>query len=183
MTLKRKFFFWCAQFKSSFSLCKSLTKTKMYNLSLNNFFVWECIPLMDTYKWITNISTPYAYQIGTIRKNRRSKKDESLSKYLKMVILHVQMRIFLYSTAHICNKNSFLWYGYIFCYQLVEKCDIIVSDVPLAIFRRHFWSWWRMFVTRFFIWWNKIYVIYKSQVFIFYWKYWYLDQKILLIPR
>ena len=147
-------------------------ENKDVQLVSNNFFVWECIPLMDTYKWITNISTPYAYQIGTIRKNRRSKKDESLSKYLKMVILHVQMYTFLYSTAHIWNKNSFLWYGYIFCYQLVEKCDIIVSDVPLAIFRRHFWSWWRMFVTRFLIWWNKIYVKYKSQVFLSYLDNW-----------
>ena len=60
-----------------FLLCKSFTKTKMYNLSLNNFLC-ECISLMDTYKWITNISTPYAYQIGTKRKNGRSKKYTNL---------------------------------------------------------------------------------------------------------
>ena len=41
-------------------------------------------------------------------KIEEAKKHESLSKYLQMVILHVQMCIFLYSTAHICNKNSFL---------------------------------------------------------------------------
>ena len=42
--------------------------------------------------------------------------------------------LFLYFTSHICNKIVFFDMGYIFCYQVVEKCDIIVSDVPLAIF-------------------------------------------------
>ena len=39
---------------------------------------------MDTYKWITNISTPYAYQIGTIRKIEEAKKTnlcQNISKW------------------------------------------------------------------------------------------------------
>ena len=120
MTLKRKFFFWCAQFKSSFLLCKSLTKTKMYNLSLNNFFVWECIPLMDTYKWITNISTPYAYQIGTKRKNGRSKKYTNLCQNISKWSYYMYKCVsFLYFTSHICNKIVFFDMGYIF---LLSSC-------------------------------------------------------------
>ena len=106
MTLKRKFFFLVCSIQVFFFYFANHSRKQRCTTCLLTTFLYECIPLMDTYKWITNISTPYAYQIGTKRKNGRSKKDESLSKYLKMVIEHVQS-IFLYSTAHICNENDF----------------------------------------------------------------------------
>ena len=54
--------------------------------------------LMDSYKWMTNISTPYAYQIETKKEKMEEAKNEPLSKYLEMVILHVQMCISFYNT-------------------------------------------------------------------------------------
>lgn len=102
-----------------FLLCKSFTKTKMYNLSLNNFLC-ECISLMDTYKWITNISTPYAYQIGTKRKNGRSKKYTNLCQNISKWSYYMYKCVsFLYFTSHICNKIVFFDMGYIF---LLSSC-------------------------------------------------------------
>ena len=66
---------------------------------------------MDTYKWITNISTPYAYQIETKKKkNMEEAKNEPLSKYLEMVIQHVQMCISFYNTIlFICIIKKFFF--------------------------------------------------------------------------
>ena len=118
MTLKRKFFFWCAQFKYILFTLQIIHQNK--DVQLVNNFLCECISLMDTYKWITNISTPYAYQIGTKRKNGRSKKYTNLCQNISKWSYYMYKCVsFLYFTSHICNKIVFFDMGYIF---LLSSC-------------------------------------------------------------
>ena len=81
--------------------------------------------LMDSYKWMTNISTPYVYQIENAENNRISFiRSSDAQKFIS------PYKLFLFSTLHLHGIWCILIILFYVCFMLYI-CDLLYSSFSM----------------------------------------------------